>query len=31
VNGRTVAVTQAAGRWGVTIPPNADGTEITLH
>jgi alpha-glucosidase len=30
VNGKNVAVTQTAGRWGATVPANAEGVQITL-
>jgi alpha-glucosidase len=31
VNGKNLAITQAGGRWGVTVPANADGVQITLE
>jgi alpha-glucosidase len=31
VNGKNLAITQTAGRWGVTVPANADGVQITLE
>jgi alpha-glucosidase len=31
VNGKRVAITQIAGRWGLTVPANADGVQITLE
>jgi alpha-glucosidase len=31
VNGKRVAITQIAGRWGFTVPANADGVQITLE
>ena len=31
VNGKNLAITQTGGRWGVTVPANADGVQITLQ
>ncbi len=31
VNGKRVAITQISGRWGLTVPANADGVQITLE
>jgi alpha-glucosidase len=31
VNGKNLAITQTGGRWGVTVPANADGLQITLE
>jgi alpha-glucosidase len=31
VNGKRVAITQIGGRWGLTVPANADGVQITLE
>jgi alpha-glucosidase len=31
VNGKNLAITQADRRWGITIPANADGLQITLE
>ena len=31
VNGKNLAITQTGGRWGVTVPANADGVQITLE
>jgi alpha-glucosidase len=31
VNGKNLAITQTGGRWGVTVPANADGMQITLE
>ena len=31
VNGKRVAITQIGGRWGFTVPANADGVQITLE
>jgi alpha-glucosidase len=30
-NGKNVVITQVDGRWGVTVPANADGTQIALE
>jgi alpha-glucosidase len=30
-NGKNLAITQTGGRWGVTVPANADGTQIALE
>jgi alpha-glucosidase len=30
-NGKSVVITQVDGRWGVTVPANADGTQIALE
>jgi alpha-glucosidase len=31
VNGKRVAITQIGGRWGLTVPANAEGVQITLE
>ena len=31
VNGKRVAITQIGGRWGATVPANADGAQIALE
>jgi alpha-glucosidase len=31
VNGKNLAITQTGGRWGFTVPANADGVQITLE
>ena len=31
VNGKRVGITQIGGRWGLTVPANADGVQITLE
>jgi alpha-glucosidase len=31
VDGKNLAITQTGGRWGVTVPANADGMQITLE
>jgi alpha-glucosidase len=31
VNGKNLAITQTGGRWGVTVPANADGLQIALE
>jgi alpha-glucosidase len=31
VNGKHVVITQVSGRWGVTVPANAEGMQITLE
>ena len=31
VNGKRVAITQIGGRWGLTVPANGDGVQITLE
>jgi hypothetical protein len=31
VNGKNVVVTQVDGRWGVTVPVNAEGMRIALE
>jgi alpha-glucosidase len=31
VNGKNLALTQTGGRWGVTVPANADGVQIKLE
>jgi alpha-glucosidase len=31
VNGKRVTITQIGGRWGLTVPANADGVQITLE
>jgi alpha-glucosidase len=30
VNGKSVAMTQTSGRWGATVPANAQGLQVTL-
>jgi alpha-glucosidase len=31
VNGKRVGITQIGGRWGLTVPANTDGVQITLE
>jgi hypothetical protein len=31
VNGKRVGITQIGGRWGLTVPANTDGQQITLE
>ncbi len=31
VNGKNLEITQTGGRWGITVPANADGMQITLE
>ena len=31
VNGKNLAITQIGGRWGATVPANADGVQISLE